>query len=233
VFQTQKFDKLLKYYFVSVVITAPSQIKKTRMADQTPTTSLRVSIIGHTSFQAPIFIFFYVSAVFIVILAVIHEFRRKRIANEIAKAVLKNGTNNLCQNENTQKQHGYRRSKLGSFLQLYIYLLLGLLHVMILLISLFIGFFSGENNKPPSKSVLKIFKNGPKNIKNQRFFELFLPKIQILSRSTDLLGGLLNLNSVAWIANGILDVTRFFFYPTQKIHFLAHFKGFFDFFLNF
>jgi len=25
-------------------------------------------------------------------------------------------------------------------------------------------------NKPPSKSVLKIFKNGPKNIKNRRFF---------------------------------------------------------------
>jgi len=34
------------------------------------------------------------------------------------------------------------------------------------------------NNKPPSKPVLKIFKNGPKTINNQRIFELFLPKIQ-------------------------------------------------------
>jgi len=38
---------------------------------------------------------------------------------------------------------------------------------------------AGLKNKPPSKSVLKILKSGPKNIKNQRFFELFLPKIQI------------------------------------------------------
>jgi len=48
------------------------------------------------------------------------------------------------------------------------------------------------DNKPPSKSVLKIFKNGPKNIKKQGFFDFFDQKIQIIYSNTDLLGGLLD-----------------------------------------
>jgi len=88
------------------------------------------------------------------------------------------------------------------------------------------GEFSNAGNKPPNKSVLKNFKNGSKNVKNQGFLKDFWPKIQI-SPSTDLvLGGLFG-------AQFELDVTRFFYNPTRFFNFLAHFKGFFEFFCHF
>jgi len=39
--------------------------------------------------------------------------------------------------------------------------------------------FESKRNKQSCKSVLKMFKNGPKNIKNQGFFDFFDQNIQI------------------------------------------------------